>query len=297
MPSLSSARPAAPTSAGRGGGLGAPATGAPTKAPGSPWSRLPTWIRRSILLLALLALWQAYISVMNVSPLLFSSPADVAKTFWEGWSSGKLASATLVTLKILGLGMAIGMAVAAVLTTLATWTRIGEDVLVLLTSMLNPLPAIAILPLAILWFGLSSSALVFVIANAVTWPIAINVSMGFKTVPPTIIMVGRNLGLRGAKMVKDVLMPAALPYTITGLKTGWAFGWRTIIAAELVFGVAGGRGGLGFFINDSRTYLRIPDVFAGLVTIALIGIALESVFNLIERRTVIKWGMKAESER
>jgi NitT/TauT family transport system permease protein len=295
MPSSSSARPAAPATAGQGGGLAAPATGARTKPSGTPWSRLPTWIRRSILLLVLLALWQAYISVMSVNPLLFSSPADVAKALWEGWSSGKLASATLVTLKILGIGMAVGMVVAAFLTTLATWTRLGEDVLVLLTSMLNPLPAIAILPLAILWFGLSPSALVFVIANAVTWPIALNVSMGFKTVPPTIMMVGRNLGLRGGRMVKDVLMPAALPYIITGLKTGWAFGWRTIIAAELVFGVAGGHGGLGFFINDSRTYLRIPDVFAGLVTIALIGIALESVFNLIERRTVIKWGMKAES--
>jgi NitT/TauT family transport system permease protein len=166
-------------------------------------------------------------------------------------------------------------------------------VLVLLTSMLNPLPAIAILPLAILWFGLSPTALIFVIANAVTWPIAINVSMGFRTVNPTILMVGRNLGLRGFRLVKDVLMPAALPHTISGLKTGWAFGWRTIIAAELVFGVAGGGGGLGYFINDSRYFLRIPDVFAGLVTIALIGIALDVVFTWIERRTVIKWGMKS----
>jgi NitT/TauT family transport system permease protein len=105
--------------------------------------------------------------------------------------------------------------------------------------------------------------------------------------------VGRNLGLRGFKLVKDVLMPAALPHTISGLKTGWAFGWRTIIAAELVFGVAGGGGGLGYFINDSRYFLRIPDVFAGLVTIALIGIALDVVFTWIERRTVIKWGMKS----
>jgi len=263
---------------------------------GSRWSRLPTSLRRSILLVAVILIWQAYISLMDVSPLVFASPVDVGESFVDGWTSGRLAEATGVTMKILLIGMAIGMAVAAVLTTLATWTKIGEDVLVLFTSMLNPLPAIAILPLAILWFGLSESALIFVIANAVTWPIAINVSMGFKTVPRTIMMVGRNLGLRGVKMVKDVLMPAALPHTISGLKTGWAFGWRTIIAAELIFGVAGGGGGLGFFINDSRTFLRIPDVFAGLVTIALIGIALEMIFNFIERRTVIKWGMKLEAE-
>ena len=257
------------------------------------WSSLPTVARRSILLVAMVLLWQLYVSVSGVSPLLVSSPAKIAEAFWEGWASGELAAATLVTLEILGLGMLVGMCLAAVLTTFATWTRIGEDVLVLLTSMLNPLPAIAILPLAILWFGLSPAALVFVIANAVTWPIAINVSTGFRTVNPTILMVGRNLGLRGFKLVKDVLMPAALPHTISGLKTGWAFGWRTIIAAELVFGVAGGGGGLGYFINDSRYFLRIPDVFAGLVTIALIGIALDVVFTWIERRTVIRWGMKS----
>ncbi len=269
------------------------ASGTRKAASGSRWSSLPTVFRRSILLVAIVLLWQLYVSASGVSPLLFSSPLDIAEAFWEGWTSGELAGATLVTLQILGLAMLIGMLVAAVLTTLATWTRIGEDVLVLLTSMLNPLPAIAILPLAILWFGLSPSALVFVIANAVIWPIAINVSMGFRTVNPTILMVGRNLGLRGFKLVKDVLMPAALPHTISGLKTGWAFGWRTIIAAELVFGVAGGGGGLGFFINDARYFLRTPDVFAGLVTIALIGIALDTVFNWVERRTVIKWGMKS----
>ncbi len=268
-------------------------SGARKAASGSRWSSLPTVVRRSILLVAIVLLWQLYVTLSGVSPLLFSSPLDIAEAFWEGWTSGDLVGATLVTLRILGLGMLIGMLVAAVLTTLATWTRIGEDVLVLLTSMLNPLPAIAILPLAILWFGLSPSALVFVIANAVTWPIAINVSTGFRTVNPTILMVGRNLGLRGFKLVKDVLMPAALPHTISGLKTGWAFGWRTIIAAELVFGVAGGGGGLGFFINDARYFLRIPEVFAGLVTIALIGIALDAVFTWIERRTVIKWGMKS----
>jgi NitT/TauT family transport system permease protein len=260
---------------------------------GTIWSRRPTTVRRAILLVAILLLWQAYITVMDVSPLVFAAPLDVAEALIGGWTDGRLLDASIVTLRVLGLGMLIGMAVAAILTTLATWTRIGQDVLVLLTSMLNPLPAIAILPLAILWFGLNQTALVFVIANAVTWPIAINVSMGFRTVPATIMMVGRNLGLRGFRMVRDVLAPAALPHTITGLKTGWAFGWRTIIAAELVFGVAGGGGGLGFFINDARFFLRIPEVFAGLVTIALIGIALESVFNLIERRTVIKWGMKS----
>ena len=117
--------------------------------------------------------------------------------------------------------------------------------------------------------------------------------MGFRTVNPTLLAVGRNIGLSGWRLVRDVLVPAALPHTISGLKTGWAFGWRTIIAAELVFGVAGGKGGLGFFINDARYFLRTPEIFAGLVTIAIIGIALDLCFSYLEKRTVLKWGMKS----
>lgn len=256
------------------------------------WGKLPVGPRRGAIFVGFILLWQFYVTVFDVNPLLVSSPLDVARAMVDGFVSGGLLDATLTTLRILLTAMLIGMLIAAVLTTLATWTAIGEDILVLLTSMLNPLPAIAVLPLAILWFGLNTTALVVVIANAVIWPIAINVSTGFRTVNPTFLAVGRNIGLSGWRLVRDVLMPAALPHTISGLKTGWAFGWRTIIAAELVFGVAGGSGGLGFFINDARYFLRTPEIFAGLVTIALIGIALDLVFSYVERRTVIKWGMK-----
>lgn len=257
------------------------------------WGDLPTGPRRAALLVILVLIWQLYVTVSGVDPLLISSPLDVAEALFDGFTDGRLVDSTLLTLRILLTSMLIGMVIAAVLTTLATWTRIGEDILVLLTSILNPLPSIAILPLAILWFGLNTTALTVVIANAVVWPIAINVSMGFRTVNPTLLAVGRNIGLSGWRLVRDVLVPAALPHTISGLKTGWAFGWRTIIAAELVFGVAGGTGGLGFFINDARYFLRTPEIFAGLVTIALIGIALDLVFSVVEKRTVVKWGMKS----
>jgi NitT/TauT family transport system permease protein len=265
----------------------------PSRASRSPWGRLPTFVRRALVVVLLLAAWQAYITMAHVSPLLFASPTDVGRSLVTGWSSGHLTSYTATTMKVLLLGMLIGTVAAAVLTTLAVWTTFGDDVLVILTSMINPLPSIAILPLAILWFGLNTQALVFVVANAVVWPIAINVSIGFRTVNPTVLAVGRNIGLSRWRLISDVLVPAALPHTIAGLKTAWAFGWRTIIAAELVFGVAGGKGGLGYFINMSRYYLKIPDVFAGLVTIAVIGILIDLAFTWIERRTVVRWGMKA----
>jgi NitT/TauT family transport system permease protein len=256
------------------------------------WGRLPVWARRTILLAAIVGIWQAYVSLSHVNPLLFASPRDVADALWEGWHEGTIARATWTTVKILAIGIGIGLVVAAVLTVFATLTKIGEDLLVLLTSVLNPLPGVAVLPLAILWFGLDTDALLFVIANATAWPIAINVSTGFRTANPTIVAVGRNIGLSPVRLVTDVLAPSALPHAISGLKTAWAFGWRTIIAAELVFGVAGGEGGLGFYINNAKTFLLIPQVFAGLVTIAILGVVFETLFGVLERRTVVRWGMK-----
>lgn len=259
------------------------------------WGGLPVAPRRGVLLLLALILWQLYIVLFEPDPLLIASPVDVLSTMATGFADGTLLGATATTLRILLTAMAIGIVIASVLSIFATWTKIGDDVLTLLTSILNPLPAIAVLPLVILWFGLNTTSLVVVIANAVIWPVAINVSMGFKTTNQTLISVGRNLGMGGTRMVRNVLLPGALPHILSGLKTGWAFGWRTIIAAELVFGVAGGGGGLGFYINDARYFLRTPEIFAGLVTIAIIGILLELVFTLVERRTVIRWGMKSTS--
>lgn len=268
-----------------------------TPAPAAPrrrrWSSLPGWLRRTLIVAVLIAAWQAYVSISQVNPLLIRGPADVGQALWNDIVvNQRLPPATTATLRVLLMGMLVGTAGALVLATLASLSDVGQDVLSTLSSMFNPLPAIAILPLATLWLGLTTQALVLVLVHATMWPIAINTSMGFRTVNRTIHMVGRNLGLKGLRMVFRVLLPAAIPHILTGLKTGWAFGWRTIIAAELVFGVAGAKGGLGWYINESKTFLDIDKVFAGLVVIAAIGIVIEMAFGLIERQTVQRWGMK-----
>jgi sulfonate transport system permease protein len=259
------------------------------------WGRLPAWLRYLLLLAAMIGIWQAYWVIKDPSPLLFSGPRDVAEAFWDGWRDGRLARVTWTTLRILAIGIGIGALIALVLTTFAALTQVGEDLLRMLVAILNPLPGVAVLPLAMLWFGLNTNALLFVIANAAIWPIAINLDTGFKTVNQTIVAVGRNIGLSSARLVTDVLAPAALPYAISGLKTAWAFGWRTIIAAELIFGVAGAEGGLGTYINNAKLFLDIPHVFAGLVTIAMLGLVFETLFGFLERRTIVRWGMKTST--
>jgi NitT/TauT family transport system permease protein len=266
------------------------ATAIPVRPRALGWARLPAWLRRSIIGAVLVVIWHLY--AVHKGPLLIATPWQTAQSFWEGWSDGSLARPTWTTFRLLLEGVGIGAFVALVLTAFATLSQVGEDLLTLLWSILNPLPGVAVLPLAMLLFGLNESAVRFVIANATIWPIAIALSTGFKTTNPTLVAVGRNIGLSRLRVISDVLAPAALPHAISGLKTAWAFGWRTLIAAELVFGVAGSEGGLGNVINNARLYLLTDDMFAALLTIAILGVLFEALFGLLERRTIVRWGMK-----
>jgi NitT/TauT family transport system permease protein len=218
----------------------------------------------------------------------------VLRAWLAGLLSGEILRYAWQSLLMLLGAMLIASLLALLLVTAATLSRTGRDLLETLTSMFNPLPAIALLPLALLWFGLGTGSLLFVLVHSVVWPLSLNASTGFLTVPPTLVRVGQNLGLRGFGLVTGILLPAAFPYLLTGLKIGWAFAWRTVIAAELVFGVAGERGGLGWYISRNRYDLNTAEVFAGLLTIVAIGLLVESVvFQTIERRTLVRWGMQA----
>ncbi|WP_377807227.1 ABC transporter permease [Azospirillum sp. A29] len=261
--------------------------------PLSLWERLGnfTALRRLLVLAAVAALWQAA-AVWQNNPLMFPTFTDTAAALWDGIRRDNLLSMAWTSLAVLLKGYAMAVVLAVLLTTVAVSTRIGNDLLSTLTSMFNPLPAIALLPIAMLWFGLGEVSLIFVLVHAVLWPLALNTHAGFTSVSETLRMAGRNYGLGGLRYVVTLLIPAAFPAILTGLKVGWAFAWRTLIAAELVFGVSSGKGGLGWFIFQNRNELYIDKVFAGLVTVILIGLLVENVvFRWIEVHTVRKWGM------
>lgn len=250
-------------------------------------------LRKVFILLALAALWQAYALWLGKS-LLFPTFGATLAAFWQGIEGGELLQRAWHSISVLFIGYACGIALAALLTVAAISTRIGNDFLETMTAMLNPLPAIALLPVALIWFGLGNASLVFVLVHSVLWPVALNTHSGFLSVSSTLRMVGRNAGLEGVRYVTAILIPAAFGSILTGLKIGWAFSWRTLIAAELVFGVSSGSGGLGWFIYVSKNDLEIANVFAGLFTVILIGLFVENVvFRNVELRTVRRWGMQS----
>lgn len=258
------------------------------------WQRLwqQGWLRKSLILLGLALIWELAARYQG-NDLLLPSFLQTARAFVEGIGSGELLEKVAISLAVLVKGYLIGILLAFLLTTLAVSTQLGRDLLSTLTSMFNPLPAIALLPLALLWFGLGENSLIFVLVHSVLWALALNTYAGFLGVSETQRMAGRNYGLKGLRFVLFILIPAALPSILAGLKIGWAFAWRTLIAAELVFGASSGKGGLGWYIFQNRNELYTDKVFAGLAAVILIGLLVENlIFATVERITVKRWGMQ-----
>ncbi len=254
------------------------------------WNFTP--LRKTLLVLALAILWEAGARWQN-NDLMLPGIVQVIHAFVEDMRSGELPAKIAISLGTLLKGYAIGSLLALAFSALAVSTRLGRDLLSTLTAMLNPLPAIALLPLALLWFGLGTNSLIFVLVHAVLWPMALNTWSGFLGVSETLRMTGRNYGLTGLRYVWHILVPAALPSILAGLKIGWAFSWRTLIAAELVFGASSGQGGLGWYIFQNRNELYTDRVFAGLASVILIGLLVETlIFATIERLTIKRWGMQ-----
>ena len=231
-------------------------------------------VQRLTILVALIVVWEIYARWLNNS-LLFPTFSETVRTFGKDIANGVLIDRTFTSLRTLAVGYAFGLAFAAVFTTIAVASGVGTRILSTLTAMFNPLPAIALLPLALIWFGLGTPSLVFVIIHSVLWAVALNTLSGFRSVPETLRMSGRNVGLTGARYVGLILIPAAFPSILAGLKIGWAFAWRTLVAAELVFGVSARSGGIGWYIFEARNDLDTATVFSGLLTVILIGLAVE----------------------
>jgi NitT/TauT family transport system permease protein len=249
------------------------------------------WFRKTLVLIIIAVAWQVYARNLG-NELVFPTFGATLSAMWEQTVSGALPRSIGFTIRVLLIGYSMGILLAMAMTRLAVGSKLGNDLLEMLTSMFNPLPPIALLPLSLLWFGLGNGSLLFVLTHSVLWPVAISTHAGFRAVSPTLRMVGRNYGLSGWRYIVYILIPAAFPSILAGLKNGWAFAWRTLIAAELVFGVSSGSGGLGWYLYANKNQLEIPAVFAGLLALILIGLVIENlIFRQIEKRTVKRWGM------
>jgi NitT/TauT family transport system permease protein len=250
------------------------------------------FVRQIIFIIGLLAIWNAFTSSGKYSELLLPSLRSIWAALMESIASGEMWAHVSYSFYLIGIALGIGILLAFILTTLSMVSEVFADFMKTTTTIFHPLPGVALLPIALLWFGIGKGAIIFILVHSIIWPLVLNTYTGFQSVSRTQLEVGRNIGLKGLNLVTSVMVPSAFPYILTGLKISWSNAWRSLVAAEMIFGASGGKGGLGWLIYQKRFFLETPYVFAALFVIIIIGIVVENgIFAQIEKRTVQRWGM------
>ena len=237
----------------------------------------------------IIIVWQGIDSAEIWPDNIFPSPIEVGEDLLYGVSDGSLfyGIATSMWRLVIGLSIAIGggMLLGIFMARVETVNQtIGSLVL-----GLQSIPSVAWVPLAILWFGLSDSGIIFVTAIGAIFAVTINTYTGVKNIDPSFIEAARNMGAKGGQLVTTILIPAAFPYMISGFKQGWAFAWRGVIGAELLFSFLG----LGFLLNVGRQLNDVSQVIAMMLVIMGIGILIDGfVFKKLEDKVMTKWGLR-----
>lgn len=254
--------------------------------------KMPHWLRKILVIVTILVFWQIAAIWAN-TPLILPTFTETLAAFIKAIMApdDNLLRYVWETSRSLFAGFCIGTLVATILTVLATNTRVGEEFLVTITSAFAPLPAVAVFPLSLMWFGISYTSVVFIAVFATVFPVAVSMTQGFRAVSDTLRNVGRNLGMSRIGLTCRILIPAALPAILSGLRSGFSNGFRALVAVEMVIGTATGAGGVGWFVMSSKQNLDIPLVYAGIFSIMAVGLVFEGFFALIEKYTVRRWGM------
>jgi NitT/TauT family transport system permease protein len=239
---------------------------------------------------ALLGLWQAAVASGRWSAVLLPSPRDVADYLWTALQDGTLAEATVVTLRRLLLGYAIGLVIGLPLGLLSSTSRFIEDTVGVMALGLQTLPSVCWIPLALLWFGQSEGAMLFVVVMGTLWSVVITTDTGARTIPPVYARAARTMGSEGIHKWTRVILPASLPFVISGMKQGWAFAWRSLMAAEIYVTILSGFG-LGHLLHYGRELNAMDQVIGVMFVIVAIGLlADKALFAPWERFLHRRWG-------
>ncbi len=236
---------------------------------------------------AVLALWQVGAQLGLWETYLFPAPLDVGRKLVHGFLSGIYLRGSGITLLRMLEGYVISAVVGVALGVGIRYVPLLDRTLGSLIVGLQALPSVCWLPIALLWFGLSQTAIIFVVVMGALLSITVATEQGIRNVPPIFVRAARTMGARGLTLYTRVILPAALPSMITGMKLGWAFAWRSLMAAELLYV----SGGLGQLLMMGREFHDIAEMVAVMVVIVVIGLASDRlVFAALERKVRERFG-------
>jgi NitT/TauT family transport system permease protein len=254
--------------------------------------KLPRFVIPTFIALAALGGWEWFVRAGHVNDVLVPAPSHILQWFW--WAlfdkasfesgqylaaiqKGELLPATWVTMRRLIIGFAIGAAIGIPLGALCARVRWVRDTFGVLALGLQTLPSVCWVPLALLWFGIQEEAVLFVVVMGTVWAVVIAVQESVLNVPPLYLRAAQTMGSNGWHLWSRVIFPAALPGVLSGMKQGWAFAWRSLMAAEIFVVIVTGFG-LGSLLNAGRELLRMDQVMGVMAVVMLVGLLADLVF-------------------
>ena len=246
-------------------------------------------LKKIVFYILIVVVWQL-ISMSNVWPNnIFPSPYEVGQDLVYTAADGSLFFGIGTSILRLLVGLAIAIGGGVVLGIFMARVETVNQTIGSLVLGLQSIPSVAWVPLGILWFGLTDAGIIFVTAIGAIFAVTINTYTGVKNINPHFVEAARNMGAKGTQLVTNVLIPAAFPYMISGFKQGWAFAWRGVIGAELLFSFLG----LGFLLNVGRQLNDVSQVIAIMLVIMFIGVVIDGViFKRLENKVMSRWGLR-----
>lgn len=231
-----------------------------------------------------LSLWWVIAKLGLVNDVLLPAPGEVLTAFFQSIRDGSLWVNTSASLLRVIYGFLLGFGCAVPLGIVMGISRIARGLIEPLIELVRPVPPIAIIPIAILWFGIGEISKVFIIAYGAFFPILINTMAGFREVDPVLVRAARMLGANKWQIFRDVVLRSALPFIVVGSRLGMGLAFIVLVAAELIASSEG----LGYLINDGRYNFRTDQVFLGMILIGVLGFALNKLLMEIEQR-LLRW--------
>lgn len=239
---------------------------------------------------ALLLVWHLLVLSKRWSPVLLPDPGDVWLYLKGAAEDGSLLEAAGVTLRRLATGYLIGVALGVPIGLLTARFRILEDTVGVLALGLQTLPSVCWVPMALLWFGLTETAMLFIVLMGSLWSIIISTDTGVRHVPPIYARAARTMGAGQFVTWTRVILPASLPFVVSGMKQGWAFAWRSLMAAEIFVTILTGFG-LGQLLQNGRDLHQMDQVLGVMLAIILLGLLVDKLlFSPVERFLHRRWG-------
>lgn len=250
---------------------------------------MTTTLRRIVFLGALIGIWEVIFRLAIWPPYMFPSPFNVAETLINGFQDGSFIIALKASFQRLLVGYALALLIGIVLGVSIAKSKVIDDTVGMLVIGLQSVPSIVWLPLALLWFGMSETAIIFIVTLGGIWTMTTNMATGIRNVQPVLLRAARTMGASGWQLFVKVTLPASVPYLITGMRLAWAFAWRALMAGELI----GSGSGLGQMLTFGRDVGNMSLVLSIMVIIAVIGTILDNlVFQRVEKNVLTRWGLE-----